>query len=963
MKNLGLLSLPTAIILHGILFVGTVCSSVAQVRWVQEYSDTTFGSRDLLHAGIQTSDGQMYFAATTEELIQDKLAHLLKYSAGLHLEWDAVLKGDPEQIPTGHFSICYDSIGYAIYLLGSYQEHIEENLIGEKSVLVKFDSSGNQLWTKQVGLDYAVANALAVDSSGNCIVGLSVYHPRIDTFSRKWLIKIGPDSHTIWEKEVGTLFGVRAIGQISRILCTPGDPEYRVFVKDDDRILWLKVNPDSGVPTLMGIKNGVHTIYTGQKIYADRRQIVWACSRKVQVFGNYRLEIQKIDLNDTSKNWTAVMVSDGQDAFVQDLHAGPDIITAIGYTQKTSGEKSAFVFQTSLTGFGQNFREINFSDASDIPLRITSNRDGGYLIAGFSETKPYSTNFFCRIGPSLEVLWVSKEPNDEKIETRNFEIWLHPHDDYIIVPGEDLIYDRKEMPVFPFKYDLFLTQRNLETGEYIEKVTYSGKGNGNFGQRWLRTDSEGFVYVAGFRNLGWVLSGVPFTRDIPDLFLLKYDRNGNLIWSTIYEPEEHNESLLLPSFFNLDKKENPVVVFNEIYKKNDTRVVQYNKNGQVIWTLKIDMPDTLYQAPILSFGVSPKNDYLVQLYEQSELSLIKINEDGQIVWRRTMAVPHIACEGFHTLHQTLFDPEGNIIVSYGANSCVNEMFIEKRNLFGDLIWKIRTNLGVIKVDGEGNIFCQNQSMLTKFHNQTGAEMWAKAIPDCQYCNILGINSGNVFLAGYNKVLKFNSAGELIKETTFQFPFWQFLMKADHIVLVSREFEGLVFNLEGDFVDSLKCSNCPIYQFFPAILSTVGGLPFSNPGCLDIYKDFLFVGGDIARGSFRTLGFNGGLSHVYTVSFQLPSSNPTEAIQPSDGFDVKIFPNPSSTGAFTVVLSGHEQEITEIFISDPLGRRLLKQAYPSGSSLDFYIPLPGLYFVHAKTSQGTLFTKKIVIGKQ
>ena len=77
----------------------------------------------------------------------------------------------------------------------------------------------------------------------------------------------------------------------------------------------------------------------------------------------------------------------------------------------------------------------------------------------------------------------------------------------------------------PGNYRDFLTVRVNGNGDTLWVRTKNGAGSGNDEALLVRVDANNNVYVAGFADGG-------NTQD--DIYVLKYDINGTLLWDTTW---------------------------------------------------------------------------------------------------------------------------------------------------------------------------------------------------------------------------------------------------------------------------------------------------------------------------------------------------------------------------------------------------------------------------------------------
>ncbi|MBV9390135.1 MAG: SBBP repeat-containing protein [Chroococcidiopsidaceae cyanobacterium CP_BM_ER_R8_30] len=107
-------------------------------------------------------------------------------------------------------SIGVDASGNT-YTAGLTQTPITGPILpGGDAVIAKFDSSGNPLWTQQLGGEGSIlysGNSISVDSTGNSyasgVDAFSTSSGSVATQDRSWVTKYDPDGNQLWFTEIG----------------------------------------------------------------------------------------------------------------------------------------------------------------------------------------------------------------------------------------------------------------------------------------------------------------------------------------------------------------------------------------------------------------------------------------------------------------------------------------------------------------------------------------------------------------------------------------------------------------------------------------------------------------------------------------------------------------------------------------------------------------------------------------
>ncbi len=332
----------------------------------------------------------------------------------------------------------------------------------------------------------------------------------------------------------------------------------------------------------------------------------------------------------------------------------------------------------------------------------------------------------------------------------------------------------------------------------------------------ITNDVDDNIYVTGITNVG---ISEQSKKGSFDLFLVKYDKNGNLIWThelgksggyvygrAVVTDKQGN--IYLSGMTNVN-------VFGEsqigIY---DYFIAKYDTNGNKIWSKQIG--NAKYYAS--SFGITIDklgNIYLVgdanaSLVKESQNGKVdyfiaKYDESGDIIWTRQSG----GYGGYTYAKKVTTDNKGNIYITGNttvglSNESQNgkiDYFIAKYNESGNMLWtkQIGGESGITKGEGIvtdilGNIYVSGYTdvaisggvqhgvydyFLAKY-NESGNMLWTKQLgsKNGQTLSLdLGVDiNKNIYLTGRTTVnlfgnrqmgnidyfiVKYNEFGDLI----------------------------------------------------------------------------------------------------------------------------------------------------------------------------------------------------------
>lgn len=295
----------------------------------------------------------------------------------------------------------------------------------------------------------------------------------------------------------------------------------------------------------------------------------------------------------------------------------------------------------------------------------------------------------------------------------------------------------------------------------------------------IAADEQGFIYVTGK------------TTKIPngtDFLTIKYDSNGNQIWSATYNGtgshDDFAQYIALDSFGNVYVGGTSVGI-NTNY---DITIVKYNSAGHQQWAARYNgsenKEDLITAMSIDKIG----NIYLAgESFEngrESDVVAIKYNTDGIQEWiyyydgfSRSM--------WYYTKQNLVIDENGNSYLMAGSRSN-KEIFTIKINSSGEEIWMAKfesffnANAQSITIDLSGNIYVLGSTstndhlwdFVTIKYDTSGIEQWISryggALVDLPYdfavdaignVYITGIESNPILRSGY-VTIKYDAKGTL-----------------------------------------------------------------------------------------------------------------------------------------------------------------------------------------------------------
>ncbi|MGQ4876720.1 MAG: SBBP repeat-containing protein [Promethearchaeia archaeon] len=640
-----------------------------------------FGEDTGFDIAIDASDN-IYISAVSDN--GDDI-YLLKYDSSGNLIWNAVYS---EINPYGECNIAVDNSGY-IYISGTTLDYGPNE---DDIFLLKYDSSGNLIWIKiWGGIGFDRGYDVAVDSLGNIYI-TGMYERFTSSNKEMVLLKYDSSGNLVWNKTWGG---------------NNVDSGYGVFIDDSDKIYisgWTR-SYGKGQRDVVLLK------------YDSSGTLIW------------------------NTTWG-------------------DINDDIGYGIFVNGTNDIYITGATNSYGKGNYDVIllKYNQSGDLAWNKTfgkANLDIGYCIIGNSGNIFVSGYLNNSINNSYDVLLLKYDSSGNLIWNT---IWGGSEYDVgygVAVDGSGFIY-------------LSGTTKSIGAGgsKDVLLLKYSSSGPSSWSKTWdgyaseygydVITDNSDNIYVTGIINIAGKKK---------DALLLKYDSSGALIWSVNWGGTEieNGYGVVCDNFGNIY-----VTGTTESYGngENDVFLLKYNPSGNLIWnkTWGGGIDDRGYGIAVDNLG----NIYITGITESygaglEDVFLLKYNSSGTLIWDKTWGGSDDD-EGY----SVAVDSSGNIYItgntwSYGNGA--NDVILLKYNSDGSLLSS--TNWGGadsdegydIAFDGSDNLYivgstsssgAGNYDVLTLKYSTSGAFIWSKIWGGSKEDDGFGIcidNSDNIYITG------------------------------------------------------------------------------------------------------------------------------------------------------------------------------------------------------------------------
>src|ERR1035437_4949422 len=338
-----------------------------------------------------------------------------------------------------------------------------------------------------------------------------------------------------------------------------------------------------------------------------------------------------------------------------------------------------------------------------------------------------------------------------------------------------------------------ITQTFSQTPTWAFAKSAGGTNNGDNNILSSKADNFGNVYVTGyFKSNTIVFDTITLTNDATDgsmdIFLVKYDTSGNVIWAKSYggTKDDYAESITTDVSGNIyltGTFQSDSVIFDTdtLIRNNNIDysvfIVKINSSGGVIWARNSKGNSVFADGQSSSITIDVFNDIYITGYfsrgDDSVLSniifdtitltntggynifIVKYDSSGNVIWARNAGTPNsdnaysITVDNSNNIYVTGYFERDSI--NFGSYTLINydtvgtaDIFVVKYDSSGHVIWAksaggaLDDKANSITVDIDGNIYVSGyfQSQTIVFDSTT------------LYYNGM---TGNVFFAKLNNI--------------------------------------------------------------------------------------------------------------------------------------------------------------------------------------------------------------------
>jgi len=265
----------------------------------------------------------------------------------------------------------------------------------------------------------------------------------------------------------------------------------------------------------------------------------------------------------------------------------------------------------------------------------------------------------------------------------------------------------------------------------------------------IAVDSAGNSYIAGFVNVGTI--GQENFGGTSDMYIAKYDTNGNELWikqigsnsyDQLYGITFATDGNLLVTGDTRGALAGPNQGWRDIY------VGKYDVNGNLIWHTQFGDEEGR------SIVQHASGDIFVAGYDSFELFIYRLDSSGNQVWKR-----EIASSGNENMSYSgsplALDADGNVLLTgsttgalFPATKGDGDSFLIKYDIDGNLLWGQQFDGGAVSLatDADSNAYIIGSAFIGKY-TVDGNKLWTKQLGTAGGIDILLDSSIDAYVTG------------------------------------------------------------------------------------------------------------------------------------------------------------------------------------------------------------------------
>jgi uncharacterized delta-60 repeat protein len=516
----------------------------------------------------------------------------------------------------------------AIVLSQAGEAYVVGNLVNGSSydfITIHYDSNGNQLWSKIYPIsNYASANAIAVDSNNYVSVSGGFYN--INNYDYL-TIRYSPVGEQLWvktydgpisKKDIAYSLAIDATGNIY----VTGESENELTSAD---CFTIKYEPNGNKKWDSRYNGSIAGFDAATSIDVDNSGNVFVSGLSQHGIAGLSLKCVSIKYDNIGNEQWIYKDAIMNDDYCSSIKLDTEGNLIIGGSGNSANEpKRCFVKKLNTSGklLWESFTELDPAGDQNCISMVMD--ESGNIYLGGSKSN-YTDYFVAKFNSQGVYLWSAAYDSTSPPSNDN--------GGKIAVDANQNVYQIGTTTNGMTGDDITTVKYNSE-GNLIWAISYDGGYNENDAASDIVIDANSNIFVSGH-------SYNPSTGY--DVVILKYDSQGTLLWSAIYDGPAHSDDIW--STLTIDSSGNIYMLCssNDPTSGKNVVVVKYDNDGNQIWSKRLNSNAANNDEAVKIILYNEKYIYILANTEdetgQYDWWIICLTMDGNIYWSEFYGAP------------------------------------------------------------------------------------------------------------------------------------------------------------------------------------------------------------------------------------------------------------------------------------------------------------------------------------
>lgn len=357
--------------------------------------------------------------------------------------------------------------------------------------------------------------------------------------------------------------------------------------------------------------------------------------------------------------------------------SGNVYITGKSYEGSSFGHINFVTIKYSANGEMRWKKSLDWTaHKEDVPFSITIDKQNNVYVAGYGKSSS-------QIYENFDMILVKYSREGEELWIRSFNSQYQVSD-----WGYSVVSDDSDF--------VYMSGYSILNSPVITTIKYDTHGNQIWKRHFPRLSSEFAIKLRSISDYesNIIINGY-YNSVAVDFVTLKYDRNGNLLWSSIFDGPASNIDFC--KALTSDRDLNIYVAGeSDNFNGRDALIIKYSPEGKINWIRYFDnglnQDDEIRAISLDNYqNVYAVGNTLIPA-THNDFLILKYNLTGDLIWKKIFSKPFdniaysIAVDNYQNLfvsgyHEFLTDNSEIVILRYSQfTGTENEnVFIKSRN--------------------------------------------------------------------------------------------------------------------------------------------------------------------------------------------------------------------------------------------------------------------------------------------